>query len=222
MINIKGEYSFHQGDRLILHGENLITLIGESFFMNRWINDEFTPITKILLGKGTGRPRKTDTKLGKLSLTKDVKGKVDLTNKRLTLTVDLTASEVLGTSEIGVSNGDVLISRDIYEKISEDVLQQDTTSMIHLTYNFNLTTGGLRSNWKQSKEDSSIYYIYEPANVTGVIEVDSGNGYVRRASIDEIKDAEGTYYYSTSSKNLYINPATDGDVNDEKIIVQTK
>lgn len=221
MINIKGEYTFTQGDRTLLHGENLITLIGESFFMNRWINDEFTPITKILLGKGTARPRKTDTQLSKLSISKDVKPTVDLTNKRLTLTVDLTATEVLNTTEIGVSNGEILISHDIYEKISEEMLQDDTTSMIHLTYNFNLTTGGLRSNWVPTKDDNSIYYIYEPATVTGVVEVSSGNGYVRRASIDELKDNEGTYYYSTGSKNLYINPLTS-DVNDDEIIVQTK
>ena len=221
MISIKGEYTFHQGKRVLLHGENLITLIGESFFMNRWINDEFTPITKILLGKGTARPRKTDTKLSKLSITKDVKPTVDLTNKRLTLTVDFTASEVLNTTEIGVSNGDILISHDIYDKISEEMLQDDTTSMIHLTYNFNLTTGGLRSNWVQTKEDPDLYYVYEPATVTGVVEVSSGNGYIQRASIDEIKDNAGSYYYSVSSKNLYINPLTS-DVNDNEIIVQTK
>lgn len=221
MISIKGEYMFTQDDKILLHGYNLITLIGESFFMNRWINNEFEPITKILLGKGTGRPRKTDTKLGKLSITKDAKPSVDLVNKRLSLTVDLTASEVLNTTEIGVSNGDVLISRDIYEQISEDMLQKDSTSTIHLTYNFNLTTGGLRSNWVQTKADNSIYYIYEPATVIGVVEATSGNGYTRKNSTDELKGVPGTYYYSTSSKNLYINPLTS-DVNDDEIIVQTK
>ena len=50
-IQIKGKYSFTtylQGmflnEEITVNGENLITLLGESFFMNRWINDNFNPI----------------------------------------------------------------------------------------------------------------------------------------------------------------------------------
>ena len=222
MINITGEYTFKQDDKVILKGHNLITLIGESFFMNRWINDEFSPITKILLGKGTARPRKTDTKLSKLSITKDVKTTADLVNRRLTLTADFTASEVLNTTEIGVSNGDILISHDIYEQISEDMLQNDTTSTVHLTYNFNLTTGGLRSSWKPTKDDTSIYYVYEPANVVGVIEASSNKAYSRKGSVEELTGVDGSYYYSVSSKNLYINPFKEEITDDDEIIVQTR
>ena len=48
----------------VISGENLITLFGESFFMNRCINDEFNPIKYIALGNASNNPKKTDMKLG--------------------------------------------------------------------------------------------------------------------------------------------------------------
>ena len=47
---------------------NLITLLGESFLMNRLINDRLQPIQYIALGKGTARPQKKDTRLGKQTI----------------------------------------------------------------------------------------------------------------------------------------------------------
>lgn len=222
MISIQGKYCFTQKNKVILEGHNLITLLGESFFMNRWINNEFEPVTAIVLGKGTGRPRKTDTKLGKLSITKECTTMVDLTNKRLRLTANFNASEVLNTTEIGVSNGNILISHDIYEKISESVLQNDTISNIHLTYDFNLTTGGIRGNWIPTKANPQIFYIYEPTTVVGVVEANSGNGYAKKDSVEELTGNPGTYYYSANSKNLYIHPANNEIPGDNEIIVQTK
>lgn len=222
MISIQGKYCFKQKNKVILEGNNLITLLGESFFMNRWINNEFEPVTSIVLGKGTGRPRKTDTKLGKLSVTKECTTAVDLVNKRLRLTANFNASEVLNTSEIGVSNGNILISHDIYEKISESVLQNDTISNIHLTYDFNLVTGGIRGNWMPTKANSQIFYIYEPTAVVGVVEANSGNGYAKKDSVEELTGNPGTYYYSANSKNLYIHPTNNETPGDNEIIVQTK
>lgn len=219
-IQIKGHYKFHTQDKVIMENDNLITLLGESFFMNRWINNEFEPITYILLGKGTGRPRKTDTILGKQTISKGCKTSVDLKNKQLILTTDFKASEILNTTEIGVTNGEILISHDIYEKITESLLQEDNTSIIHLTYTFNLTTGGYSGEWKTSTENPNIYYIYEPANVVGVITANTNDGYTRKNSINEL--TPGCYYYNITSKNLYIYPANNVKPGNEEIIVQTK
>lgn len=220
IIDIQGHYKFHTEDRVIFEKDNLITLLGESFLMNRWINNEFTPIEYIVLGKGTGRPRKTDTQLGKQTIRKGCKTSVDLKNKQLQLTTDFNASEILNTTEIGVSNGNTLISHDIYEKITESMLQEDTTSTIHLTYTFNLVTGGYRGEWKTSTSNPNVYYIYEPSTVIGVMGANTGDGYSRKNSIDEL--APGCYYYNVTSKNLYIYPANNVKPGNEEIIVQTK
>ncbi len=222
IIDIKGNYRFTQNDKIILEGHNLITLLGESFFLNRWINNEFDPLHLIVLGKGTGRPRKTDTQLGKLSVTKECTANVDLVKKELNLTCDFNASEVIDTTEIGVTNGDILISHDIYEKISSELLREDTTSTIHLDYTFNLITGGIRSKWTQSNENPNVYYIREPSNVVGVIENNTGSGYTRKSSVEELKNNPGTYYYNTNSKNLYIHNTRSNDPNNDEIIVQTR
>ena len=41
-MNIKGSYTIQAGNKII-RGNNIITLLGESFFMNRAINNEFNP-----------------------------------------------------------------------------------------------------------------------------------------------------------------------------------
>ena len=43
-INIKGSYVFRQNGEIILRGNNLITFQGESFFLNRPINNNFNSL----------------------------------------------------------------------------------------------------------------------------------------------------------------------------------
>ena len=59
-MNIKGSYVIRAGNKII-RGNNIITLLGESFFMNRAINNEFDPLKYIVFGNSsiiTGRKRK--------------------------------------------------------------------------------------------------------------------------------------------------------------------
>ena len=125
MIDVKGEYTISiplqtmfLNTELTIQGTNLITLQGESFFLNRWINNEFNTIKYIVLGKGTARPLKSDTKLGRETVRKNCTGKADINTKKLNLTCDVTAREILDTTEIGVTNDEVLISHDVFKKIS--------------------------------------------------------------------------------------------------------
>lgn len=229
MIAVKGSYdikipirTMFLNTELIVHGENLITLLGESFFMNRWVNDEFDPICYIKLGKGTSRPVKTDEELGKLTVNKNCSYEVNLTDKKIVLYCDCSASEIVDTCEIGVGNDEILISHDIFEPITTEILLDDTTSLIHIEYAFNLLTGGLRSNWTPSKEGNNIYYIYEPSKVVGVVENNSNSGYSRKNSIEELKNETGVYYFDNNSNNLYIVTTNAKDPNTCEIIVQTK
>lgn len=204
---------------------NLITLLGESFLMNRLINDRLQPIQYIALGKGTARPQKKDTRLGKQTIRKTCNTEVDLTNKQLILSCDFEAKEILDTTEIGViTNDDILITHDLYETITSTILGNSTSS-IHLEYNIIFTTGGIRSQWKTSTTQNNILYTYEPNKVVNVIEYNTNSGYVKVNSLNDLKTTKGAYYYDIASKNLYIRTTrsnTLNNISDMEIIVQTK
>ena len=225
MIDVKGEYriiipiiNMFLNERLVIKGTNLITTQGDCFFMNRWINDEFDVIKYIVLGKATDRPLKSNKKLGKETCRKLCTGKSNPKTKKLCLSCEVTASEILDTCEIGVANDEILISRDIYEKISSTFLG-DSTSSVHIDYCFTLVTGSLRSNWKQPS-GYPYYYVYEPNIVVGVNELDSGSGYNQVASKDDL--VPGSYFYDVKSRNVYIRCIGDADPNSIDLIVQTK
>ncbi len=231
-LNIKGEYTFHipiQGmflnETLKIKNNNLITLLGESFFMNRWINDHFQPITYIGLGKGTSRPVKTDTRLGKQTIQKPCRSNVNLDNKRLTLSATFETREIKDTTEIGVLTADhKLLTHDIYTPITSDILG-DSISSIYLEYHLQLTTGGIRSNWKTSTLSDTVLYCYEPVNVISVMENNTGSGYVRVNALNELETLEGAFYYDVTSKNLYIHTTrsnTLSNIDEMEIIVQNK
>ena len=120
-MKVHGSYVFKQKDKIILKGDNLITLLGESFFMNRAVNQHFEPIQYIVLGSSNSRPKKSDVGLGNLTVKKQVESSVDLTNKKIILKATFEAGEVLGTCEIGVANDDILISHD--KKFDPDKLK---------------------------------------------------------------------------------------------------
>lgn len=217
-ISINGEYTIKTDKQVLVHQENLITSMGESFFLNRWINNELPVITSIVLGKGTSRPLKSDTELGIPIISKICNKTVDLKNKKIVLSCDCNASEIIGTSEIGVTNGEVLISHDIYESITSEILENDNTSTVHIEYSFNITTATTRSNWTLSQTGENIYYIYEPNTVIGVSE--NTVGYVRKNNIESLSN--GSFYYDSGSKNLYIKSIAGTDPNQNEIVVVIK
>ncbi|MCR5026986.1 MAG: hypothetical protein K6A34_06065 [Methanobrevibacter sp.] len=227
MINVKGQYRFQihlqsmfMDETIEIENTNLITLRGEAFFMNRWLNEEFEPIKYICLGKGTANPRKSDEKLAMQTIQKACKTVVDLTNKQIVLSADFTATEIRDTTEIGVKTGcDRLISHDSYEKIIASLLD-NVTSTVHLDYYFKLGTGSVRGNWKVSNASQNIYRIYEPNTVIGVIENNTNSGYVRKDSVNAL--TAGSYYYNKNTKDLYIKNTSNSDPNNDEIIVQTK
>ena len=227
MINVKGEYCFKihlqsmfMNQNIEIKNTNLITLRGEAFFMNRWLNEEFEPIEFICLGKGTANPRKSDEKLAMQTVEKACKTSVDLTNKQVICSADFTAAEIKDTTEIGVKTGcGRLISHDSYKKIVSSILD-NVTSTVHLDYYFTVGTGSVRGNWKVSDATKNIYRIYESNTVIGVIENNTNSGYVRKSSVDAL--SPGSYYYNKNTKDLYIRNSSNSDPNDDEIIVQTK
>lgn len=220
-MKIHGRYVFKQQDKIILEGNNLITLLGESFFMNRAVNQHFEPIKYIMLGSSNARPKKSDISLGNLTVKKRVTSSVDLSNKKIILEATFEAGEVLGTCEIGVANDDVLISHDIYEKMSSSFLE-DSIGEVDVTYSFELTTGSIRKDFNKVADKDYTYWIAEPSLVVGVTEKDTNCGLRYVDSIDDVEATVGSYYYSISTKNLYIHTTRSSNPNLENIIIETK
>ena len=233
-INIHGEYTFTRNNKVILTGHNLITLLGESFFMNRWCNDYFTPLDYICLGTGSTPAEKKDTSLGNETIRKKCTKTVDLKKKIIHLKANFTSTEVKNTSEIGVSNDTVLISHDIYTPIDSSFLNNEDGDYSDITvdYKFIIETGSLHTKWTptsltytNSDGDGevvpNVYYRTEHDTVIGVLEKDTGNGYIRVYDFNNLK--QGSYYYDNINQNLYIIHSSLKDPNkSEDIIVKTR
>jgi len=212
-LNTKLEFTNH----------NLITQFGESFFLNRWINDAFNPIEYIAVGNGSNQPQKSDLNLGNETSRRRCTCEADLQNKRLILTASFKASEMLGTSEIGVFNDKIMISHDRYVKIDDQFLS-GAIGEVTVEYRFQLATGSIRRGWQEATQGNNIFYITEKNEVIGVFENNTGNGYRRVTTIEDLHTIKGGYYYDSTSQNLYIRPTKDSDklrdINEEEIVVQ--
>lgn len=202
---------------------NLITQFGESFFLNRWINDAFNPIEYIAIGNGTNTPQKVDLSLGNETSRRRCICEADLDYKRLILKANFKAEDMLGTTEIGVFNNQIMISHDTYEKI-DDTFLAGAIGEVNVEYIFQLSTGTIRRGWQEASGRNNVFYIPEKNNVVGVFESRTGSGYRRLTSLADLNNIKGGYYYDSESQNLYIRPTRDADsirdIDDEEIVVQ--
>ena len=108
----KGNYKIHipiQGmflnKTITLHNQNIITILGESFFLNRAIGNELSPIQYICLGNSANIPRKKDINLGNETIRKKCVKTVDSDKKTIKLSASFQDKEIQGTKEIGIHNG---------------------------------------------------------------------------------------------------------------------
>lgn len=201
---------------------NIVTFFGESFFMNRCINDEFKPIQYIGLGNTSNVPQKDDVKLGNETAKRKCVCFADLVEKQIQLTATFKAEEVIGTTEIGVFSGDLLVSHDKYAKIDENFL--GVAGEVKIEYIFQFSTGALRGGWRAATKPN-VFYVYEPNNVVGVLEKNSNTWYSQVNNIDDLDGLRGAYYIDSNTNNLYIRPKTDmglEDFENKEIIVQVK
>lgn len=226
MINIKGTYSFifkiqsmFLNKEVKVTGENIITSFGESFFLNRCINDAFSPINYIVVGTGRNVPSKDDVSLGNETSRRICNCEADLEKKCVLLTAKFKASEIIGTSEIGVANDKILISHDRYEKYTNDSLV-GFSGDVSVEYKFQFTMGSRKTGFTESVNGEGLFYLYEENPVVGVIE-EGESGYRKVNSLEALQGARGAYYYDYESHNLYINPI-DGDSLNKEIIIQTR
>lgn len=225
MMSIHGSYVIKAGDKVIRRN-NLITLLGESFFMNRAINNEFDPIKYIVFGNSSIKARKSDFSLGNETVRKRCVCEVNLETKQIILYASCSASEILGTTEIGVANDTVLISHDVYEAINSSFIT-NTVDSVEITYTFDLSTSGTKSDWKYYSSGGSgknIYYTTEENTVVGVTEENTMSGYRAVSSIASLKNTTGAYFYDVKTKTLFIRTTKNDNPNavGYKITVSTR
>lgn len=230
-MNINGSYIIKAG-RNIIRGNNLITLLGESFFLNRAVNNEFTPISYIVLGNSSIQAIKSDISLGNETVRKKCVCEVDLKTKQILLTCSCTASEILGVTEIGVANDEILISHDVFDAIEDDFITNDIDS-VEITYAFDLNTASQRTNWKHyssidtTSNKYNIYYTVEENPVVSVSEEVSGvmkslTGYKGVKSLASLKTTNRAYFYDENTKTLFIRTSNHDDPNNYKILIATR
>lgn len=227
-MNIQGSYVIRIGEKII-RGNNIITLLGESFFMNRAINNEFNPIKYIVFGNSSIKAKKTDYVLGNETVRKRCVCEVNLEAKQIILYCSCSASEILGTTEIGVANDEILISHDVYEAIDTSFIT-DTIDSVEVTYTFDLSTSATKTDWKYYKSGDvgttkkNIYYTTEENTVIGVREENTNSGYKAVSSIEELQNRNCAYYYDVATNTLFIRTSKNDNPNGVgyKIIISTK
>ncbi len=226
---VSGEYSFKIpfqsmfiNQSIIIKGRNLITFKGESFFLNRSINEEFNPIEYIVLGSGINPPQKTDEKLGNETVRNTCVKTVDLNYKRIILTTNFSAKDVIGATEIGVCNDKVLISHDVFTDITltEDFLY-GVVGLVEVEYIFQFASSHLISGWLPHSTKENVYYVYEPDIVVSVKDNSTGDGY-RKVDGNTIGDSEGSFYYNKNNNNLYIHFYDSSTPSGKDILIETE
>lgn len=229
-MNIIGSYTIKQKDKIIVQKKNLITTLGESFFMNRAINNEFAPVEYIVLGTSPFRAKKSDISLGNETFRKKAITEIDWNLKQIQLTCSCELSEVVNTTEIGTSNGAVLISHDTYPKITLEDLGEEVDS-VEITYIFDFSSSAIRKGWQyytqadEGNVQNNIYYIIEEDSVLRVHEnilKTFQSGYHSVRTLEELKTRQGAYYYDVYSKTLFIRTLTLENPNNLNIAITTE
>ena len=226
MINIKGSYILRAGDKTY-KSDNLITLLGESFFLNRAVNNLLEPIGYIVFGDSSVKAKKSDIALGNETTRKKCASQVDIERKQILLTCSCTADEIINTSEIGVHNGNVLISHDTYE-LDDDFISP-TVDSIEVSYLFQFISSSVISNLEHytsvdtESDQYNIYYATIENLVIGVSEENTNSGYRAVDNINSLKTLTGAYYYNQNTKTLYIRTTKNNNPNYDnyEISVQT-
>ena len=192
----------------------MIMTLGRSMIMNRIVNDRMSCASYIALGKGTNNPSKKDTKLGKETVRKLADYTVDIENNVLIFKAGFTAKEVLNTTEIGLfTEEDILVSRDVYQTVTDDILE-DTTSTIDMEYRMHFDTAGVHKQWYTSSIEDTILYRFENNPVIGVRELNTDTGYIRANSLQEMQgQAKARYFYDVTTRNLYIKTSDLDTIN---------
>lgn len=190
----------------------MITDKGIAYFLNRLISNQTNVINGVVLGTGLKIPSGRDTRLTNPTLIKTCTPRIDLKNRRLILSVRLTAKELEGITEIGATSNGELLTHDLVTGPIDPVVND-----INLEYIIELENAYIQEVWKKHEQ---LYEIRQPDFVKGVTEESTNSGYKRVNNTEEV--STGTYYYDESKEMLYIRTIDDKSPSSKEIKVITK
>lgn len=238
-LNIKGIYSFRipittmfLNTEIVIKGTNLITFLGESFFLERCVNDSMKPIEYIAIGNGVKPPMKKDETLGNETKRETVGTYVDMNTKQLILTSRFQVENLIGITEIGViaseiDKGEFLVSHDtFYETILNEEFLYGVVGSVQVQYIFQFSTSQIKTGWKKATGYNNTYYAYEPNMIKSVMDNTKHYGLSKAENIRDVDASRNSYYHDvTDTHNLYVHLYHEsGDVapnpNDYEIIIE--
>lgn len=240
-FSIVGEYCFKIplttmfiNETILIKNKNLITLLGESFFLNRCINDLYKPIQYMCIGNGVNAPQKMDEKLGNETKRNTCIQDVDLDNNRLWLISSFNGEDLIGASEIGVvttnyEGTEILISHDVFDNsVLRESFMYGITGSIEVEYSFYFSTSQLKTGWTKYVNSNNVYWVFEPNDVVSVFDSTTSYGLMKVSNKEQVVFNKNSYYYDKDkTKNIYIHLHHDDDKNapnpnNHDVLIQTR
>jgi hypothetical protein len=125
------------------------------------------------------------------------------------------ASAVNGTTEIGVL--DNTSSGDLLARNTFTAMQVPPGSNIIIQYIFGLMTAKISSSW--SLVSGNVYSIPDNILCSGIVEIDTGNGYNKQTSISTVQGEASSYWHDATNNITYIHTSDGASPLNHNIIV---
>lgn len=198
--------------------KNIVVNSGRTLILNRLVNATYDAISYIGVGTGTADPALNQTALGNERSRKSATVTVTSSspNFNIKFSANYTSSEINGVTEIGLFNAatsGTMVTRTTFSAISIP----DGTMTIN--YYLSLNTGKQETTWTKTAGKTYTYQSYQPVTVNGVIELNTGNGYVKKTNVNDVEATPASYYYDSGAKLLYIRTSNSLDPSNHTILV---
>ena len=207
-IGIQGYYSIqdHETGKIYYESGNLVTDVGIKQLLQTFsIKGEDHVISKLKFGDGETNPSKTDTGLtNAVESSTGTTVTVDTANQQIILKSTFQYSEINQKKEVGVfTDNDVLFTRDVLS----DTISIPAGSIVDVTYKLSFNASTHLLNWKETSSGSKKYSTTSNVKPYAIKQVYNNNVYyfTEKTSTEQLT-SEGTYYYNTDEKTIYIYP----------------
>lgn len=217
--NILGVYSFNinistmfNEYKMKVTNHNLITNVGERYFLERWVSNNSDVINRIGLVQEDTVALKTDTELPDNTNLKEIDS-YHIEPSKLILKLELVGSELDGVNGIGVLTKDnKLISHDTSFSINVP-----PNSIVNVDYQYILTDGAYINEWILYDSDENIYKYESNLPVKYIVEEDTNIGY----SLSENKTnlTENSYCVEEENNKYIIYIKTSDNLNPNQHLI---
>ena len=188
---------------------NIIVNNGRLNILNRLQSNTYGPILGMGIGTGTGALALANNTLTTETVRNGVSASVNGSpNWNTSFTASYTATQINGSTEIGLFDNATLGSGTMLTRSTYPTISVPPGTNIGINYMISLNTGFLSAGWTLTSGKTYTYQTGQTQSVLGIIETDTGNGYIKETSTASVESTANSYYYD-GSNYLYIN-CSDG------------